>query len=190
MQYSEELRWFNGVSIQKFYIKVCFSVLIVVLGGCSSDSGNDNGSAAANESCQFIGQITGELNYTVNHDITDGCGGTATPDSELITSYGGISSEPNIKVYHENFQPGISANNRTAHVVIHRGLGDNREWQTALGACTINITYNEHDINIGKVKLSGNGSCDSPALPDTNTGATGNISIAPFTFESIWLNWP
>jgi len=142
------------------------------------------------DTCGFKGQISGELNYTVNHDITDGCGGAPTPDSELITSYGGIGSEPSIKIYLENFQPGIVANNRTAHIVIHKGLGDDREWQTALGACTVNIVFNENNINTGQVKVSGNGSCNSPALPDTNSGATSNISIAPFTFESMWLHWP
>lgn len=169
--------------------RVFISVISVILIGCSSDSGDGNGGTTpVSDSCEFTGQISGELNYTVNHDISDGCGGVATPDSELINSYGGISSEPNIKIYHENFQPGIVADNQTAHIVIHRIAGDDREWQTALGACIINITANQYTN--GEVKISGNGSCNSPALPDANSGATSNITIAPFTFESIWLNWP
>lgn len=174
-------------SVKKLYIILV--VVLAIANGCSSDSGDgDSGTIPSNDTCEFNGQISGELNYTINHDISDGCGGAATPDSELITSYGGISSEPNIKIYHENFQPGLVANNRTAHIVIHRIASDPRQWETAPGACTINITASEYTN--GEVKISGNGSCNSPALPDSNSGATSNITIAPFTFQSIWLNWP
>ena len=170
----------------------CVTLILASCGGDSaSDNGDPNGNIATNNECGFSGTITGELNYTVTHDLSNGCGGATTPDGELITSFGGLpGSEPNIKIYHENFMPGQSGGNNTAHIIIHRVLGDNREWATALGACTINISSSQVDSNNGKIKISGNGSCASAALPDTNSGATTNISIEPFSFESMWLTWP
>ena len=170
---------------------IYFSSTIVIFSGCGG--GGENANAVGNEplpdDCNYSGEISGELNYTVNHDLTNGCGGAATADSELITSFGGVGSEPNIKIYHENFSPGITSNNRTAHIVIYKNASDERKWQTALGACTINITSSLHNSDTGKVKVSGSGSCNSPAFPDTNSGAVNNISIADFSFKSIWLNW-
>ena len=160
------------------------------LAGCGGGDSNGFPGFPPVETCNYTGPISGELNYNVNHGVSAGCGGARTLNSELIVSFGGLGSEPNIKIYHENFIPGLAANNRTAHIVIHRRSGDPREWQTADGACTINITSNQHNTQTGMVKISGNGSCSSPALPDTNTGAVSNINIGVFTIESIWLRWP
>ena len=72
----------------------------------------------------------------VNNNISNGCGDVASPDNELITSFG---SEPIIKIYHENFQPGITVNNGSAHIIIYKIVSDTCKWQTYLGACVINI---------------------------------------------------
>jgi len=174
-----------------FLIQIIFLVTLTI--SCGNDTNNkaigENIEVLDNSDCGFTGNIAGELAYGVNHDLTNGCGGAATRDSELITSFGGTTgNEPNIKLYHENFIPGDIGANKTAHIVIHKVIGDNREWSTNLGACSITIMSNQVSDS-GKVKISGSGTCASPALPDSNTGATANITIEPFTFTSMWLNW-
>ena len=185
-------------------MKLVFSFVVVTFAlmtvGCSSDSGSGDGefslgdfgtsSSTDGQTCSLDGEISGEVDQVLNRDIDDGCGGAATSDGELITAFGGLTVTPGFKIWHENFQPGIVADNRTAHVeIIYSGAIDNRRWETALAACTINITSSEQNGD-GEVKVSGSGTCASPALPDTNSGAVSNITIEPFTFESAWLRWP
>jgi len=179
---------------------VLLASLYISLSGCGGDSNDstdtiNSGGPFDNSHCGYTGKIAGELNYDINHDINAGCGGALTVNSELITSFGGIGSEPNIKIYHENFVPVVTGTNFSAHIVIRKNSNDNREWRTNLGACNIQITTSQkltavaNNNNVTKVWIKGTGNCTSTALPDTNSGATADIVIAPFTFDSMWITY-
>lgn len=154
--------------------------MLASCGGGENTANNDNNDDSGN--CSFTGAVSGGLNYSMNYDIADGCGVTLTPDNELITSYAGLQSTPNIKIYHENFQPGLVAENRTAHIVIY--MNRTQKWESLAGSCNVNITSNQYDAATKRLKIAGSGSCSGQALPDTNTGASDNVTIEPFTFET------
>jgi len=165
---------------------VCLILLMAILTGCGGGGDENDFNTTGNtiDTCSFAGKISGGLNYNLNYDETDGCG-VSIVSNDTIAAYGGLSNAINYKIQHENFQPGDSTENHYAHVMIH--MDRTKEWQTSTGVCEIKITANEFDTAAKKVKISGTGTCSGQAFPTTSTGATGNITIEPFSFQTHWI---
>jgi hypothetical protein len=166
-----------------------FLLLALLLAGCGSDDGPDEGRFGSDQTCGLKVTLADALATSLSGSETEAACAFPLGANGIDTTFLPMEGEPEtFRIHASGIARGATGKDLAAEVQV--SSRDGREWRTS--ACSVDVTENKY-LRAGELgelyRVVGSGRCSAPAA---SVGNAGTVAIGPFDFVvlSSWLGSP